>query len=103
MSSEQDLSHLDMETRELVAEVAVGLDAEAFIDSTTGRLLVGRARAVAEAATEQLKSCDPHDWKLVQKLQCEIRQAENFELWLRDAILNGRNAESQLHQMESFE
>lgn len=89
------------EIKLLLAEVELGLDVEKFLESKVGRYLVGRALYEAEAATEQLKTADPEDAKQIRRLQNEIYRSNQVVEWLKEAMLAGRNAEEQIHQIEA--
>jgi len=86
-----------METDTLYAEGVLGADAESFIKSELGRVVMGLAHESAQDAYRQLKDCDPSDAKLIAKLQGYIWRAESFEQWLTELIIAGEQA---IHTLE---
>lgn len=83
-----------------VKEIAIGLDAERFMQSDLGRYLLGRAQANVEEAMEGLKVADPDNAKEVRDLQNIVMVNEYFLYWLGEAITQGRAAEELLSQQE---
>lgn len=86
------------EQRELLAEVDLGLQAEAFFRSDIGKYMRGRAEAMSVELTEDLKKVDPENAKAVRDLQNKIWLADNFIEWIGELIIGGRNAEQALKQ-----
>lgn len=82
----------DPEMQQIRNQIAFGLDAEAFMNSTMGKYLTGKANADIEDALERLKTADPFDPKAIQTLQNEIHRAESFLLWMGQAVTEGENA-----------
>lgn len=85
------------ELRGLYAAAAIGKDAEEFVRSELGRTVLGMAKQDAAEAMNDLKKTSPFMFWKVQRLQNEIRIAEQFEKWLVEIITEGAQA---LHQLE---
>ncbi len=79
--------------------IAFGLDAQAFMNSTLGRYLTGRANDEREQALEALKDADADNPKEIRKLQNDARCAENFLIWMAQAVAEGENAERSFANM----
>lgn len=90
----------DAETELKIAEVRLGMQAEDFLKSPIGKYLLGRAADKADEALEKLKRVSPAETESVRALQNDVRLMESFGTWIRDAITNGNNAESQLKHQE---
>ena len=86
----------DRYRQEIEAKVAVGLDAEAFLDSKLGQYMVGRARDTAQDAMEALKHVDPNDALAIRALQNQVFRAESFEIWMNECRTEGEVAQNQL-------
>lgn len=70
--------------------VALGLDAEHFIQNTDiGKYLVNRAHADRVSALEELASVNPTDMVSIIGLQMKARIPDLFLAWLDEAIANG--------------
>ena len=80
----------DIET--LGAEAILGDEADKFMRSDLGKIVLGLAAQEAELAISKLKTVDPADYLAIQTLQNEIWRAESIEQWLRDLILEGDQA-----------
>lgn len=79
-----------------VAEAILGKDAEEFLESELGRYLAGRAKQEADAATAELKRCNPKDAEAIARLQGVIERYESFDEWLKELIVSGRVAKNNL-------
>lgn len=93
---------IDQESIQLMEEVRLGIEAEAFLNSPVGRYMEHRADQEIAAALEELKKVDPADCKRIMALQNDIYRAESFKAWLAEAIQNGWQAETQLRATEGF-
>jgi len=80
----------DVET--LGAEAILGDEADKFMRSDLGKIVLGLAAQEAELAMDKLKTVDPANYKLIQGLQNEIWRAESIERWLRELIIEGDQA-----------
>jgi len=85
----------------LMAEIALGHDIEAFLDSAIGKFLIARAQTEAITAMHALKSIDPTKTEEVRALQNAVQRAEGFEEWLIEGLQQGRNAEEQFELAQS--
>jgi hypothetical protein len=90
--------------------VALGLDAEAFIQSGLGKAFLDAMQESAISAMNELKAIKPSDFphleafaQRVQDLQNEIYRAESMEQWLVEVVETGRNMEENLRQQEAAE
>lgn len=81
------------ELQQIRAQIAFGLDCKAFMDSQIGRYLTQRANEEIDKALQALKDADPEDAKAIRKLQNDAHCAENFLLWMGEAVTEGENAE----------
>jgi hypothetical protein len=80
----------DVET--LGAEAILGDEADKFMRSDLGKIVLGLAAQEAELAVEKLKTVDPANYKAIQALQNEVWRAESVERWLRELIIEGDQA-----------
>lgn len=83
----------DRDLTQIQAQIAFGLDVQAFMASTIGRYLTAKANADIEAATDALKTANPEDPVVIRKLQNEVKCAENFLLWMGEAVTEGENSQ----------
>lgn len=84
----------------LQADVAIGLDVEAFFETSAGRRLIERLEAVAYEQIEALIEVDPYDYQEIQKLQNKIKWARGFKAGLLEMVQEGENAERELQQAD---
>ena len=97
------LDRLDPQTRTLVAEVDLGLQAREFANSDLGRHLVGclhQEMALAQSALNETQFW--MFWK-IQRLQNQIWRSKFMLGWLRDLILSGKSADGVLKENEHGE
>jgi len=92
---------IDLET--LRAEIILGNQADEFFKSDIGRYVIERANESTRNAVEQLKEIDPSDAKAVNKIQLELKGAENALTWINEMIINGRSAYQQIEIMSNNE
>jgi len=96
------LSHIEFvnETeREYFAQAMVGEEVAGFLNATTGRYLHGRARQVFNECIKEMFDIDPYTpegKKAHTRLKRDAWCAENFMKWCADAIIEGRQAATQL-------
>lgn len=102
MSEYSELAQLTDERyrQDLQAEVALGLDAEKFLESKVGLYLIERAMDEAAQAMQAIKSVDPDDSKAVRALQNQIFRAESFVIWLHECKQKGDVAQNTLMEQE---
>lgn len=91
------------DNEELYERAGFGQAVDAFWNSQVGNYLRNRALECYNSAIAELKSCDPTDSKRVMRLQGEIWQAENFDHWLSEALLDGIKALDLLENPEGNE
>jgi len=87
---------VDKETKTILSQVDVGLQAEQFFKTELGKYLTQIAIEEATSAAEDLKVVDPYDTSKIMKLQIKAQVAEAALKWLGEAILIGRQAEHEL-------
>ncbi|MDB5975157.1 MAG: hypothetical protein JWR07_1917 [Nevskia sp.] len=80
------------EREELLERAVFGKEVEAFLGSNVGRYVLAKANAQAARAVDAFKNVDPHNSGAVQKLQNDIKVAENIMEWLTDAVSQGLQA-----------
>jgi hypothetical protein len=79
-----------------LAEVQLGIEVEAFLNSAVGKYLAGRAEEESRAALELLASADPEDAKRIRELQNQHWRAGTVIDWLVEAIRVSAHAEAEL-------
>lgn len=84
------------DTQERLKVVALGIEAERFLESDLGRYLVARAEGEREEAIAELVKVDPHDSREVQRLQNAIAVVDMVQQWIADAITSGQATERAL-------
>lgn len=94
------IRELDPESRGLFAEAALGRDAIEFFRSDIGRYLIGCAQHEHVTALAKLKRVAWWRRRRIQQLQNEAWRAEQFMVWLRDLIVQGKAAEMALEERE---
>ena len=91
----------DRELTQIRAQIAFGMDVQAFMRSSIGQYLTARANNDVEAALESLKTVDPEDAKAIRKLQNDAKCAESFLLWMGEAVTEGENSQRTYVDSES--
>jgi len=76
----------------LVRTATFGRQVEDFLATDIGKYLVGRAEQEAKDALDKLKVTSPWRHNRIRDLQAMVWQAENFQQWLGNAIVEGRHA-----------
>ncbi len=94
------LDELDPSTRTLVAEVDLGGQALAFMQSDLGRHLVGCLKQEIVLAQDALATTSPWRFIKVQELQNRIWRAKFMLSWLRELLTGGKSAQSALNEQE---
>lgn len=84
----------------LVAEALIGDEAEAFMNSELGRVVLGIAEQEAKVALEDLKSASVNDQERIRALQNTIWRCESFKQWLSELIDQGQQALEALRHDE---
>jgi len=85
-------------TNLLERAIALGFEAEAFLQSDIGRYLIERADDEIDTALDELKRADPEDAKTIRRLQGDIKVAESIQYWLAEAIQDGVNSMQELNE-----
>jgi hypothetical protein len=91
------------DTESLVATATIGADAEEFLASDLGRMLISMAEQEAEEAMDKLKRTHPWRWRRISQLQNDIKRAESFKGWLVELIVSGRQAVETLEEAQATE
>lgn len=81
--------------RILLAQGAIGGDADEWLKSELGRTVLGLARIESKVAMEELKVVDPNDANKIRDIQNRIWRADRFEGWMVELIMRGRQALAQ--------
>lgn len=79
----------------LLAQAAIGKDAEDFFKSDLGRTMVGLARIESRMAMDKLKDPTLVDLVQIQTLRNSIWLGERFEGWLIELMMKGRQSLQQ--------
>lgn len=87
-----------MDDEELMRAAIFGKEAELFLESPMGDFLLNHARAEADIAAHKLKSVAPWRRKRITELQNQIKVAEWFQVWLGEAVAEGRQATEILEE-----
>jgi hypothetical protein len=77
---------------EVKAVVIIGDDAEEFLSTELGKVLLGMVKQEVDVAALEMKDVDLKDDKKLRDIQNRIWRATQFEAWLRELIHNGREA-----------
>ena len=85
---------------ELLAEAVIGRDAEEFLASDLGRMMVARAEEEYTDALEALRRVNPTDVEAITSLQNKAWRAESFRGWLAEIIITGKQALETLDAQE---
>jgi hypothetical protein len=84
--------------QELLKTIQLGIEAEAFLSTDTGKYLVERANEELQAAQASLMDINPSDYAGIALLQAKAYQALNFKQWLLEALSDASYAEQQLSE-----
>lgn len=76
----------------LLEQGALGAEAQDFLDSPLGRVVMTQARMEAMEALSKLRTVYPWRRRKIQELQNAVWRAEAFEGWLRGIVATGRHA-----------
>ena len=87
--------------QQLLGDITLGIEVEAFLTSDIGKYLVRRAEEELLNATELLTKVDPENPKEIRELQTRIWRANSVQQWMAEAIQSGWNAENTLQQMDA--
>lgn len=89
-----------MSEDEIKAQVIIGDDAETFVASELGQVVLGMAKQDIDAAALEYRDVDLKDDKKLRELQNRIWRATQFEAWLVELITRGREVLEATKQQE---
>lgn len=95
---EEYIAQLDPQSKLLYSEVLIGVDAEDFLNTDLGRTMVGFAHQEYVDALLQLAEVPWWRRRKIQKLQRKAQCARWFTGWLKDLIVQGRQAAATIDQ-----
>ena len=82
------------------AEIKLGLEAEAFVESDIGKLIQGKAEQDCEAAKDKLLELDPYKYNTLPELQnaimtiqADARTALRIKSYIAETIITGQQAD----------
>ena len=81
---------------ELIKQVALGLDAEAFLNTSLGKYLVTRAEEMIAGARDALETVAPEDTEKIRALQNQCTVGREVQYWLAEVITAGQAAEREI-------
>lgn len=81
---------------EIFDTAVFGKIVENFLSSEIGDYLLGHARTEEEEATALLVRTSPWRRRRIQQLQNQVWRAQQFQVWLADAIVAGQQATNLL-------
>ncbi len=106
LSGFSGLGNLNEQEKMLHAEVNIGIEAEAFLQSTMGSYLIGVAEQELDIAKESLLEIQdpttPEGRALWFEIKLKHAAAAGFKNWCLAAVNNGRNAGQQIEQLEQY-
>jgi hypothetical protein len=76
----------------LLEQGAIGADADDFLNSPLGRVVLAQAHDEAREALSKLRTVLPWRRRKIQELQNIVWRAEAFEGWLRRTVAIGQQA-----------
>lgn len=85
----------------LYAEALVGKDAEEFLKSDIGRLLLARAEEEEKEAMEELAKVSPWRRRRIRELQNRVWRARSVVGWLVEVVNAGKQALATLDSRET--
>lgn len=80
------------ETDALFETAIFGKQVENFLTSEIGTYLLNKTKDEEQSATHQLAKVSPWRRRRIQQLQNQIWRAQQFQIWLADAIADGHQA-----------
>ena len=92
------LQNLDLETRGLFSETLLGEDASEFVRGDLGRAMVGIAKQEWMSALLELETVAWWRRRRIKELQNKAWRSRSFILWLRDLVVQGRQAAASLDE-----
>lgn len=92
---------MNEDLKQVGAAINLGFAMEDFKQSTVGRFFAMRAQEDMLAGLEALKTVDPHDPKAISRMQNRVAVAENFFVWMAEAIDSGNSAKAAFEEATS--
>ena len=89
---------IDPLIRELMESAATGEAVKMFLQSDLGRHITNKAANEVDEALADLVDIDPHNYQLIAATQMRVKVPAQAITWLTDAIAEGDNAMSRLHE-----
>jgi hypothetical protein len=80
------------ETDALFESAVFGKQVENFLGSEIGDYLLAKAKNEEQEAIHQISKVAPWRRRRIQELQNHIWRAQQFQIWLADAIADGQQA-----------
>lgn len=88
-----------MDEQSLRADYQIGLEAESFLRSEVGKILVEMAKQDRLLALEKFVGVDAGDKEKIAAIQLEVRIAESIPAYLEELVTRSYQAELALKQM----
>ena len=82
----------------LLSDARLGIELKEARSQKVWLWLLAQAQAEALKANKALVECDPTDFKLVAKLQGEVKRFYEMEAWMNEAVQIGEAAEAAFNQ-----
>ena len=76
----------------LAAEALLGDEAQRFMKSDLGRLVLGLARQEVDRAIDDLLLADAADVKAIRDIQLRAQLGAKFEEWLKNIVADGEQS-----------
>jgi hypothetical protein len=88
------------ETDALLAEAALGREAEQFINTNIGKYLSGCCEQEIRMAQDELSTVSWWRHRRIKQLQNQVWRARSFSTWMTELVNSGRVAEETLSTYE---
>ena len=88
---------------ELIAEALIGEDAEKFVKSELGQVILGFAQQEVDSARDALEKADPAEIEAIRQLQFKARFGREFQAWLIELIERGAEARKVIKDESSHQ
>ena len=95
-----DRTSEQVDRRELMRLIDMGIEVEAFVNSDLGMSPLDRSNVEQQAALEQLGGFDLEEPKAIRRLQFNPQVAAGISNWPADPVVEARNAEETLRAVE---
>ena len=84
-----------------IAEALIGEDAERFVKSELGQVIIGFAQQEVDAARDEIEKVDPTATEKIRQLQFKARFGREFKAWLVELIEKGIEAQKVIKNESS--